>query len=276
MARIAVNGVHYNVERTGDGPPLVLLHGFTGSVATWAARIAVFAREFDTVAIDLLGHGDSTAPADPARYRSEYMVADLAALLDRLGIERAAWLGYSMGGRVALQVAVACPAIVAALVLEGASPGIADPAARAARVDGDEALADLIEREGIAAFVARWERLSLFASQERLPAAVRVALRRQRLANDPVGLANSLRGMGQGAQPPLHDRLADVDVPTLLVVGEEDAKFRRLAVEMAATMPAARVAIVAEAGHAAHLEQPDAFDRIVLSYLRSTMGDGQE
>jgi 2-succinyl-6-hydroxy-2,4-cyclohexadiene-1-carboxylate synthase len=269
MARVVVNGVRFNVARAGAGPALVLLHGFTGGATTWEPHVPVFARDFDTVAIDLLGHGASAVPAEPARYRVEHAVADLTGLLDRLGIARAAWLGYSMGGRVALRVAIARPAKVAALVLEGAAPGIADPAERAARIRSDEALAIFVEREGMAAFVDRWERLPLFATQARLPVAARASLRRQRLANDPVGLANSLRGLGQGAQEPLHDKLGNVEVPTLLVVGEEDAKFRCLAAEMSSAMPMARVAIVARAGHAPHLEQPDAFQRVVLDFLRS-------
>lgn len=276
MARVAVNGVHYHVERAGSGPPLVLLHGFTGSAVTWEPFLPIFARAFATIAIDLLGHGQSAAPANAVRYRPECVVADLVVLLDRLGVRRAAWLGYSLGGRVALRVALEQPPVVAALVLEGVSPGIADAAERAERARSDEALAELIEREGITAFVDRWERLPLFASQTRLPPAAWAALRRQRLANDPVGLANSLRGLGQGAQPPLHGRLADVRVPTLLIVGEEDAKFRRLAEEMAAIMPEARVAVVTGAGHAAHLEQPDLFAQAVLDFLRSLSWDQLE
>jgi 2-succinyl-6-hydroxy-2,4-cyclohexadiene-1-carboxylate synthase len=269
MARVAVNGVCFNVVRAGAGPALVLLHGFTGSATTWEPHLPVFARDFDTVAIDLLGHGASAVPAEPARYRMEHAVADLTSLLDRLGIARAAWLGYSMGGRIALRVAVAQRAKVAALVLEGASPGIADAAERATRVQSDEALADFVEREGMEAFVDRWERLPLFASQTRLPAATREALHRQRLANDPVGLANSLRGLGQGVQEPLHDRLGEVEASSLLVAGEEDEKFRGLAAEMSSAMPAARVAVVAGAGHAPHLEQPETFQRIVFDFLRS-------
>ena len=264
-----VDGVGYNVERAGVGPALVLLHGFTGSAATWAPFVPAFAREFDTLAIDLPGHGATDAPGDPARYTLERTVEDLVAILDRLGIERAAWLGYSMGGRVALATAVMVPSRVAALVLEGASPGIADPGERAARARDDEALAGFIEREGMAAFVERWEALPLFASQARLLEEIRAAQRRQRLANDPRGLANSLRGVGQGAQPPLHDRLGEVGVPALLLAGAEDAKFRRLAQEMAVAMPMAQVAVIPDAGHAAHLEQPAAFERMVLRFLRS-------
>ena len=264
-----VDGVGYNVERAGEGPALVLLHGFTGSAATWAPFVPAFAREFETVAIDLPGHGATDASGDLARYSMERTVEDLVAILDRLGIERAAWLGYSMGGRVALGTAVMAPSRVAALVLEGASPGIADPGERAARARDDEALAEFVEHEGVAAFVERWEALPLFASQRRLPQEIRAAQRRQRLANDPRGLANSLRGMGQGAQPPLHDRLGEVGVPVILLAGAEDAKFRRLAQEMAVAMPMAQVAVIPDAGHAAHLEQPAAFERAVLRFLQS-------
>jgi 2-succinyl-6-hydroxy-2,4-cyclohexadiene-1-carboxylate synthase len=269
MALVNVNGVTFNIARAGTGPPLVLLHGFTGSTTTWAEHVPDFSLEFATVVVDLVGHGATSVPAEPERYRMEHAVADLTELLDRLNISRATLLGYSMGGRVALQFAVAQPATVAALVLESSSPGIADPAERAARVRSDEALADFIEQEGIAAFVNRWESLPLFASQTRLPAATREALHRQRLANDPVGLANSLRGLGQGAQPPLHDRLGEVEAPALLIVGEEDAKFRCLAAGMSSAMPAARVGTIAGAGHAPHLEQPQAFRRMVLDFLRA-------
>jgi 2-succinyl-6-hydroxy-2,4-cyclohexadiene-1-carboxylate synthase len=268
MTLVEVNGVTFNVARTGAGPALILLHGFTGSTTTWAEHVPVFAREFDTVAVDLLGHGASSMPAERERYGMQHAVADLTALLDRLSISRAAWLGYSMGGRVALQFAVAQPEMVAALVLESASDGISDQEERASRVRSDEALADFIEQEGMAAFVDRWERLPLFASHARLPDATREALRRQRLANDPVGLANSLRGTGQGAQRPLHDRLGEVKAPALLLVGEEDAKFRCLAADMCRAMPAARVETIAGAGHAPHLEQPWAFQQIVLDFLR--------
>lgn len=275
MTRIAINGVCYNVERAGDGLPLVLLHGFTGSVKTWEPIIPVLAREFDTIAIDLLGHGNSDAPADATRYGPEWVVRDLTAILKGLGVERAAWLGYSMGGRAALHVAVGHPEVVSALVLEGVSPGIVDDAQRAERAKSDAVLAEFIETEGIAAFVERWERLPLFASQARLPGDTRAALRRQRLANDPTGLANSLRGFGQGAQLPLHDHLGKVCAPALMIVGEEDRKFQRLAQDMAALMPDARVVVVPGAGHAVHVEQPAEFVELVRGFLQSVR-DGNE
>lgn len=267
MPRVAVNGVRLNVERRGSGPALLLLHGFTGSGASWDRHLPTFSRGYSTVAVDLIGHGASDAPVDPGRYRMERCVADLVALLDHLGIDRAAVLGYSMGGRVALHLALAAPERVSALVLESASPGIADPAARQARVRSDEALAEMIEREGLEAFVDYWERVPLFATQERLPADVRDRVRRRRLASSPRGLANSLRGMGAGAIEPVVDRLGQIRAPTLIIVGELDRKYRDLGRMMESTVPNVRLEVVPNAGHTVHLEQPEAFERAVLAYL---------
>jgi 2-succinyl-6-hydroxy-2,4-cyclohexadiene-1-carboxylate synthase len=269
MARIAVRGVTLNVEVSGRGRALVLLHGFTGGAASWRPHVRHFAACRATVAIDMLGHGRSDAPADPRRYGIEQAAADVLAVLDYLAIDRAAVLGYSMGGRVALFLASAAPERVRALVLESASPGIAETSRRRARAEDDTALADAIERDGIAAFVDRWERLPLFASQGRLPAAVRADVRAQRLANSAVGLANSLRGLGQGRQPPLFDRLEAIAVPALLVAGALDAAYTALGREMSRRMPNARLLVVENAGHAVHLEQPKAFDDAVTDFLES-------
>lgn len=275
MPVVHANGVRFNVAMGGAGEPLVLLHGFTGRAASWGAHLGALGDHVRTVAIDLLGHGGTEVPVDPRRYAMERCVADLAAVLDALGIGPASWLGYSLGGRVALACAVAYPARVRALVLEGASPGIADAAERAARIARDEELADAILRDGIEAFVDAWMRQPLFASQRRLGPAALAAVRAARCRNDPLGLANSLRGMGTGAQEPLWDRLPTLAVPALLVVGAEDLKFRRIAAAMAAELPRAAVAVVDAAGHTAHLENPAAFDACVLEFLRGAGIAGQ-
>lgn len=272
MSRISGNGIHLNAAASGHGPPLVLLHGFTGSAANWQPHVAVFEKRFRAIAIDLLGHGGSDSPADPARYRMERCVEDLISVFDQLGLGRVNLLGYSMGGRVALHVAAAHPDRVRALVLESASPGLAAPAERAARMASDEALADFVEREGLEAFVDRWEQLPLFASQTRLPASVRAELRAQRMQNNRRGLANSLRGLGTAAQPPLWDRLSELRMPTLLIAGELDQKFAAIARSVAGALPNARLALVPDAGHTVHLEQPEIFDRLVLEFM--VMGDG--
>lgn len=270
MTRVAVDGLRLNVETAGDGFPLLLLHGFTGSVGTWRPFAAEWAA-FRTVAVDLVGHGESDAPAGEARYAMERCAADVTALLDALGIERAAVLGYSLGGRVALHLALAAPERIAALVLESASPGSGDPAEREARVAADRALADEIERDGIEAFVDRWERLPLWSTQAALPADARAALRAQRLANDARGLANSLRGMGAGAQESLWPRLGELRMPALLVAGELDAKYRDIARAMRRRIAGARVEIVEGAGHAVHLEEPASFASLVKEFLTSCL-----
>jgi len=274
VTRIEVNGLSLNVEVAGDGPALLLLHGFTGSTATWRPLLGHWTA-FRSIAVDLIGHGSSDSPLDPERYRMRRCVEDLAALLDRLAIDRAAVLGYSMGGRVALHFALSAPARLSALVLESASPGIGDPAEREARVRSDEALAGDIERKGVAAFVTEWEQLPLFATQRSLSPEVREGLRQQRLRNRAVGLANSLRGMGAGAQEYLLPRLSEVRVPVLVLAGALDAKYCALAREMASLLPHARVEIVPAAGHAIHLEQPDAFARAVRAFLAGHLrGEG--
>jgi 2-succinyl-6-hydroxy-2,4-cyclohexadiene-1-carboxylate synthase len=271
MPRLCVNGVGLNVEVRGEGPPLLLLHGFTGSARAWDPHVQVFSRQYMTIVPDLLGHGRSDAPADPARYGMERAVEDLADVLDALGRRQVAALGYSLGGRVALHLAHRQPDRVTCLLLEGASPGIADPVERAERRRADEELAELIEREGTPAFVERWESHPLWESQRTLPLDTRAELRRLRLRNSPTGLANSLRGLGVGAQPPLWTELPQLEAPALLVAGQLDVKFARIAAEMAALMPRARRALVAGAGHAAHLERPDDFNGVGLDFLASAL-----
>ncbi|MFO7255288.1 MAG: 2-succinyl-6-hydroxy-2,4-cyclohexadiene-1-carboxylate synthase [Bacillota bacterium] len=258
--------------KPGGPRPLVLLHGFTGRAAVWRPLLPELARRRRVVAVDLLGHGRSRTVAgrpQPERYRMEAQAEDLLAILDRMGLERVDLLGYSMGGRVALHLALHVPERLGALVLESASPGLASAQERAARVAHDEALAAFLEAAGIRAFVDRWEALPLFATHRRLPRRVWQRQRRLRLLNRPAELAASLRGMGTGAQAPLWDRLARLAVPTRLVVGERDAKFVALARQMAARSPQIQVVTVPGAGHTVHLEQPEAFLQAVLPFLEA-------
>lgn len=276
MPRVAVNDIRLNVERAGSGPPLVLLHGFTGSAANWEPHLAAFGRRFTVYTIDIIGHGQSDAPADLSHYRMEQAVEDLSALLDQLDLASIALLGYSMGGRVALQLALAVPERIRVLVLESASPGIADPAERAGRVRADEALATSIERDGLEAFIDRWQRLPLFASQQRLPQDVQQRHRAARLANSPTGLANSLRGMGAGAMTPVWDRLETFAASTLLLAGALDAKYVKQGEAMATLMPQATRLVLPDVGHTTHLEAPELFNRAVLDWFTQSADGGYD
>jgi 2-succinyl-6-hydroxy-2,4-cyclohexadiene-1-carboxylate synthase len=248
----------------------MLLHGFTGSAAEWYDHLPVLAAERRVIMPDLIGHGASEAPTDPARYTMERCVGDLLAVLDHLELTQVDLLGYSMGGRVALHLAAAAPERINRLVLESASPGIADDAERAARAAADDALADRIEAEGLEWFVEHWTAIPLFASQSALPEPMRLAQRERRLAQRALGLANSLRGMGAGRQVSLWERLSDIDLPALIISGELDRKYVEIGAAMAARMPQARHVVVPDAGHTVHLEQPQAFNEIVVRYLTGT------
>jgi 2-succinyl-6-hydroxy-2,4-cyclohexadiene-1-carboxylate synthase len=258
MPLLRVQDVDYHYQQRGQGSPLVLLHGFTGRVENWAHLLPVLAQQYETVAIDLLGHGRTTAPANPDRYAMPRAAADLATLFQDLDLPTVKLWGYSMGGRLALYLAVHYPELVHSLVLESASPGLKTEAGRAARREKDTDLARRIEREGIAAFVDFWEQVPLFASQQSLPETVRRRHRALRLQNRPEGLANSLCGMGTGAQPSLWPRLPDMRLPVRLVAGELDMKFVQIGQEMAAQLPQATLHVVPGAGHTVHLERPEA------------------
>ena len=263
-----VHTYHLHSWGSKGDPPVLLLHGFTGHGGSWAAAGERFAAAgYYVVAPDLLGHGRSPYPSSSTRYEMAHAVNDLKSLLDRSVIGAVHLLGYSMGGRLALFFALSYPEMVRSLTLVGASPGISSEIERTERRDRDDALADRIERDGIAAFVDYWTALPLWGSQKRnLSAAQRRQLKEQRLQNRPEGLANSLRGMGTGAQSPLHDRLASLAGPALLLVGEEDGKFVAVNRQMATRMPKARLVVVPGTGHAAHLERPDVFACAVLNF----------
>jgi 2-succinyl-6-hydroxy-2,4-cyclohexadiene-1-carboxylate synthase len=257
---VRLNGLEFNVEISGVGPPLLLLHGFTGSVRAWDGVRAMLAECWRIIALDLVGHGLTASPPDATRYTLDWAARDLAALLDALGLETATVLGYSMGGRVALHFAITTAARVRALVLESASPGIEDPLERSRRAASDNALADRILSGGMPEFVAEWERQPLLALAPHVSAAIRQQQHELRLRNSPVGLANSLRGMGAGQQQPLWSGLGALcETPVQLIVGALDARYTSIGERMHAVLPASELLVVSQAGHTAHLDQPVEF-----------------
>lgn len=277
MTRIAANGIHLNVEASGLGPAVVALHGFTGNISTWERFTREAARDYRVILVDLPGHGDSDSPENVEAYSLRSSATAVSEVLDHLGIASACWMGYSLGGRIALVAATLVPSKCSCLVLEGAAPGIADAGERARRLESDEQLACDIEDKGLAAFVDYWEKQPLFASQAQLAPPVRRHLRRQRLKNMSRGLANTLRAASPGAQPSIHDRLPSINIPVLCVVGELDDKFRAIAEEMCLALPDGCVEVIAGAGHAAHLECPEQFSASVRGFLGRVLkntGDG--
>jgi len=197
----------------------------------------------------------------------ERVADEIAALLSDRGITRCDVVGYSMGGRLALHLAVRFPARVGRLVLVGASPGLSSVEEREQRARADLELARLLEEKGIEWFVEHWESLPLLATQATLPEARRRQLRAQRMAQDPHALAACLRAFGTGFQRSLHPDLPGLAVPVLLVVGEQDLRYREIARTMQSVLPDAQLAIVPGAGHAVHLEQPERFVQLLKAFL---------
>ena len=238
-------------------PRLVLLHGLTQTGNSWNAIAADLAGDFEVLAPDAPGHGDSSEPASDLWHAADSITA-------RCG--RATYVGYSMGGRIALHAALARPDLVERLVLLGATPGIRDTQEREARRHSDEALAQSIERDGVDAFLTRWLSNPLF---EHLPAEA--LLREDRQRNSAEGLAGSLRTCGTGSQDNLWTRLAELRMPVLLMAGALDTKFADLALEMAPLAGALATTVLLDgAGHAAHLEKPQAFIAALSGWLHQT------
>lgn len=269
MPLIDLNGLltHYDVAE-GEGETLLMLHGFTGSIENWAGIRRSLA--VPTVCLDLPGHGRTDAPPQPDDYAMAVTAERIILLLDQLELDRVDLLGYSMGGRLAFYLAVHHADRFRSLILESTSPGLETTPEREARRNSDAALAQRIEREGIEAFVDFWEAISLFESQRVLPPATRQQHRALRLRNSPLGLANSLRGMGTGSQPSLWGNLSDISLPILLIVGALDSKYVTINQRLAGLIPHARLEVIQEAGHTVHLEQPVAYARIITQFLEET------
>ncbi|MBC1545470.1 2-succinyl-6-hydroxy-2,4-cyclohexadiene-1-carboxylate synthase [Listeria cossartiae] len=264
-----VNGQRYHLTNasSGDKPVLLMLHGFTGTSETFQDSIAILKEWYNIIAPDLLGHGKTASPAEMMRYSIEAVCADLVEILNQQHIKQCFVLGYSMGGRVATAFAATYPEMVRGLILVSSSPGLAEVDARASRIQADNRLADRIEADGITSFVDYWGNLALFASQSDLPEERKKRTRSERLAQNPQGLAMSLRGMGTGKQPSYWDHLADFTFPVLLITGALDEKFEKIAQNMHQLLPNSTHVTVQEAGHAVYLEQPNIFSSQLINWL---------
>ncbi|MBI2169834.1 MAG: alpha/beta fold hydrolase [Actinobacteria bacterium] len=232
----------------------MLVHGFTQTLRCWDDVASRLAPLHEVVRVDLPGHGGSAAE------RLSFVHA--ASALAEVG-GSSAYVGYSMGGRLALRAALDHPDHVGALVLVGASPGLASAVEREARRRADEAWIEILEGEGVDGFLETWLAQPIFATLPPESAGLE-----HRRANAAEGLADALRLLGTGVQEPLWERLSELTIPTLLVAGEGDEKFVALAREMAQRIgSAAEVALIPGAGHAAHLERPDAFTQLLVAFL---------
>ncbi|CDQ21380.1 2-succinyl-6-hydroxy-2,4-cyclohexadiene-1-carboxylate synthase [Halobacillus karajensis] len=259
-----VNDHQYWVEDKGEGPALVMLHGFTGSASTFDQVAAHFSNSYRIIRVDLPGHART---GSIGRVTMEQFCRDLKDLLDQLGLSKVSLLGYSLGGRTALSFAVLYPCYVDRLILESASPGLATTEEQLSRQAKDKGLAEKLLEEGLEAFVDYWENIPLFHSHQRLPLPAKKHLRAERLGHMEKGLAESLLGMGTGHQPSWWNKLSSLKTPVLLITGGEDKKFFTINEKMKGRLPNAFHKVVEHSGHTVHLEKPSFFAKIVDSFM---------
>jgi 2-succinyl-6-hydroxy-2,4-cyclohexadiene-1-carboxylate synthase len=221
---------------------LVFVHGFTQTPGSWAP----VSEQLDS----------------PARSVAVPTGPDFVTVAHALDDGPATYVGYSQGGRLCLQLALDRPVDVTRLVLVSASPGIADADERSARRAADERLAQEIERDGVDAFLERWLAQPLFATLPR----ERAGLDERRADNTVESLTQQLRVLGQGAQPSNWERLGELRMPVLLIVGGLDTKYVDIAHRMAEQISDARVEVIEGAGHACHLEQPERVAHVLASF----------
>lgn len=244
-----------HTEVIGSGPRLVLAHGFTQNGRCWGRFAERLAERFEVVLVDLPGHGRS--------HHDDAHLWEAADLLVEVGGE-ADYLGYSMGGRIALHAALTHPDEVRGLITIGATAGIDGADDRAARRTADAALADRLLADGLPAFLDRWLASPLFAGL-----SADAACRTEREANRPEGLASSLRRCGTGSQLVLWPSLADVVQPFMAIAGSEDRKFTALAERLVVSMGGPTQLGIETGTHAVHLENPDQVASVVGSTIDS-------
>jgi 2-succinyl-6-hydroxy-2,4-cyclohexadiene-1-carboxylate synthase len=251
---------------TGEGPPLVLLHGFTGNCTSWEEWLPELEKRYRVLAVDLPGHGNTKFGDADLAADLPYVAAAIDRLLEKQGIGKAAFIGYSMGGRALLHLAALFPHRISSMVILSASPGIEDSTERAIRARADDALADRLESEGLETFVTEWMAQPLFETLSRAEPGRVSREKTRKLSGDGRAFAQALRQLTPGRQPSLWHALARMELPCLIVSGELDQKYVDIASRMVVSMPNARGAVIAGAGHALLLENPAATGAAVAAF----------
>jgi 2-succinyl-6-hydroxy-2,4-cyclohexadiene-1-carboxylate synthase len=241
-------------KQFGNGPRAVLVHGFTQTHETWLDVIDSLKHRFELIAIDAPNHGDSCDIS--------LNLESGARAIGEVGGD-ATYIGYSLGGRFCLTLALSEPQKVTRLVLISTTAGIEDKEARSERIKNDEELARRIEQIGINQFIDEWISQPLFAGLNS-----ETNQRQIRLKNTAIGLSSSLRLCGAGRQQPTWSRLKELTMPVLVIAGANDKKYRSLAERLISEIGSnATLEIIKDSGHTPHLEQPNIFNDLLNNFL---------
>lgn len=249
MAMLARDGVNLYYETHGEGPVILLTHGYSATAQMWSGQIAALSKSHKLVLWDMRGHGQSDYPDDPALYSEEATVADMAALLDAVGAKTAIVGGLSLGGYMSLAFHATHPDRVRALLIIDTGPGFKKDEAREGWNHTARRTAERYEKDGLGPLGS--------GSAERATARHR----------DASGLARAARGMLAQKNARVIESLPNIKVPSLVVVGEKDTPFLAASDYMAAKIPGADKAVIPGAGHAANIDNPVAFNAALEGFL---------
>jgi len=260
--------LHYQVDELSERVPVLFLHGFTGSIADWEFIGNNLNSNYNAILLDLLGHGLSSSPSKAEIYSPESQVAILKKVLEVIGIEKVVIIGYSMGGRLALNFAWKYPENVIALVLESTSFGLKTEEEKNLRLKADYELAEKIESLSMKKFIDFWLNLPLFHSITEMPEHNVNELKYRKIqSNNKIGLANSLRAFSTGAMEDFRIIMKNFNKPILIIAGELDEKFSLVSIEANSVIRNSVLEIVKNCGHNVHYENPTEFLKLVNKFL---------
>lgn len=248
---------------------LFLLHGFTGSVEDWYQFEKFFSKDFNLVGIDIIGHGKSDAPSDLEYYSTESIIRQIKKVKEAVTGKKVFLLGYSMGGRAALNYAINFPYDLQGLILESATAGITNSSLRFERERTDRQLAKFILSSTIESFVDDWMNKEIFQTQKKLSEKILQEIRVRKLNCSKIGLASILKNFGTGTMHPVYDSLSEIKSPVQLICGELDNKFVEINNYMKSLIPNSKFNIISGTGHNVHLEETKLFADIVYSFVAS-------
>ncbi len=258
--------LHFEQHGSATFPPMLLLHGFLGSSQDWAEAIKRLSKHYYCITVDLPGHGKSRE-WDWQSCTFAATAQAILQILDTLNIQRCHLAGYSMGGRLALLLAIQNPARFSHLVIESASPGIIDPVERLQRKSWDLEIAHQLVSQKFEQFLYTWYNQPIFYSLKSFPEFEQMV--QQRLQNDPLFLAKAIQCLGSGAQEPLWDKLERLTMPVLYLAGEFDEKYRRIGEQMKSRVPRLMCKTVRGCGHNIHFENPARYAKQVTDFLHA-------
>jgi pimeloyl-ACP methyl ester carboxylesterase len=251
MTTARINGITIQYDVSGSGPAVLLTHGFSSTGRAWADQHRALGERYRVISWDMRGHGETESPDDPAQYSHDLTVADMHGLLRHLGVARAVIGGLSLGGTMSLAFYRRHPEMVRALVICDSGPGYRNADARAEWNRRAETRAADLETRGLDALQG--------GSRDMREAA--------RLHRSAQGIAHAARGMLAQRDAGIIDSLPEIRVPTLVIVGDQDAPFIAPCQYMATKVPGAQLEVIKDAGHSSNLDQPEAFNRVLRGFL---------